>query len=86
MYLFWKIGKAAERKHHIGISALLKVIARGGLEPLSQNRNPVKKGGSAHRRASVSNLYPKVMLYIVKKLIAFRFMTYLHKIARYAIL
>ena len=67
MYLFWKIGKAAERKHHIGISALLKVIAGGGLEPLPQNKNPVKKGGSAHRRDSVSNLYPKVVMYIVKK-------------------
>lgn len=69
MYLFWKIGRAAEREHRIGISTLLKVIARGGLEPLSQNKNPVKKGGSAHRHASVSNLYSKVILYFGNKLI-----------------
>ncbi len=55
------------------LSALLKVIARGGLEPLSQNKNPVKKGGSAHRHASVFNLDSKPMSYIVKNLIVFRF-------------
>lgn len=51
------------------LSALLNTIARGGLEPLSQNKNPVKKGDLAHRHASVSNLYPTPILHFVNRLI-----------------
>lgn len=67
------------------VSGLLLSSGRG-LEPLSQNKNPVKKGGLAHRHASVCNLYAKLILDIVKNLIIFRFSTHLHKIIRYAIL